>query len=129
VKATQAINVQDAVEKMQADPQALQAATEAVHEILPQLIDVGGGVETARKFASEHQDSRYGRILEVVTYAGLFFLLAANAAAFAFAWKSEDFSVMADLKQADIGVAMIVFGFWLGTSISSKRKDEAKGAQ
>lgn len=129
VKATNAVNVQDAVEKIQGGGEALQAATEAVHEILPQLLDVGGGVETARKFVSEHENTRYGRVLEVVTYAGLFFLLIANAAAFAFAWKSDDFSIMSDIKQADIGVAMIVFGFWLGTSISSKRKDEMKGAQ
>jgi muramidase (phage lysozyme) len=129
VKATQAVNLQDAVEKIQGDPSALQAATEAVHEILPQLLDVGGGVETARKFVSDHENTRYGRVLEIVTYAGLVFLLLANVAAFTFAWKSDDFSVMSDLKQADIGVAMIVFGFWLGTSISSKRKDEIKGAQ
>lgn len=129
VKATQANNLADAVGKMQSDPGLLQAATDAVHELLPQLMDVGGGVESARKFAADHENSRYGRILEVVTYSALFFLLLANSGAFAFAWKADDFSVMADIKQADIGVALIAFGYWLGTSISSKRKDEMKGAQ
>lgn len=119
----------EALQAIQTDPQALAAATAAVHELLPQLLDVGGGVESARKFASDHENTRYGRILEVVTYSGLLFLLLANAGAFAFAWKSDDFSILADVKQADIGVALIVFGFWLGTSISSKRKDEAKGIQ
>jgi hypothetical protein len=129
VQATQSTNLQDAIEKMTRDGTAVQSARDAVSEILPQLLDVGGGVETARKWAADHETGRYGRILEAVTYSGLFFLFVANAAAFAFAWKSDDFSIMSDLKQADIGVAMIVFGFWLGTSISSKRKDEAKGVQ
>ena len=129
IKATDAVNIQEAHDKMMADPAMIAAASEALSEILPQLLDVGGGVESARKFAAEHETGRYGRIVEVVTYAALFFLLFANVVSFAFAWRANDFAVMADIKQADIGVALIAFGYWLGTSISSKRKDEIGGRQ
>lgn len=130
VKATQAINVQDAVEKIQSDPDALNAAREAVHELLPQLMDGGGGgVKAAREFAADHENSRYGRILEVVTYAALFFLLLANGIAFAIGWYKEDWGRMEAVTQADIGVALMAFSFFLGSSLSSKRKDEARGAQ
>jgi muramidase (phage lysozyme) len=129
VQATQSSNVQDAIEKMTTDSTALQAAKDAVSEILPQLMDVGGGVESARKFAAEHENGRYGRILEVVTYCAMFFLLLANAMSAAAAYLLHDASVLADVKQADIGAALIAFGYFLGSSISSKRKDEMKAAQ
>ena len=128
-KSTNTDNIVQAVAAMQKDPEVLAAASVAVNEMLPQLMDVGGGVSDARKFAADHENGRYGRVLEVVTYSGLFFLFLANVAAFAFSWRSEDFTAMADIKQADIGVALIVFGYWLGTSISSKRKDETRAVQ
>lgn len=129
VQATQSTNVQDAIEKMTTDSTALQSAKDAVSELLPQLMDVGGGVESARKFAADHEGGRYGRILEVVTYCAMFFLLLANCMSAAAAYILQDASVLADVKQADIGAALIAFGYFLGSSISSKRKDEIKGAQ
>jgi muramidase (phage lysozyme) len=130
IKTTQAVNLQDAVEKIQSDPAALQAATEAVHEILPQLTEGGGGgIDGARKFATAHESDRYGRILEVVTYTALAFLLIANALAFAIGWFKDDWGRIEAVIQADIGVALMAFSFFLGSSISSKRKDEARGSQ
>jgi hypothetical protein len=49
--------------------------------------------------------------------------------AFAIGWFKEDWGRMEAVIQADIGVALMVFGYFLGSSISSKRKDEAKGVQ
>lgn len=129
VTATNAVNVQDAVDKMQSDKDALQAATDAIHELLPQLMDVGGGIESARKFAADHENNRYGRILEVVTYSALLFLLLANAETFAAAVLKDDYSQIAAVIQADIGVGLMAFGFFLGSSLSSKRKDERQGVQ
>lgn len=129
VEATKGVNLQDAVDKMTSDPAALSAAHDAINELLPQLMDVGGGVESARKFAADHENGRYGRILEVVTYCAMFFLLLANCLAFAVGWFKEDWSIVSTVIQADIGSALIAFGYFLGSSISSKRKDEMKGAQ
>jgi hypothetical protein len=129
VEATQSANVQAAVEAMQADPAALAAAQTAMREILPQLLDVGGGIQEARKFAADHENSRYGRILEVVSYAALVFLGVANGMAFAVGWFKEDWGRLEAVIQADIGVALMVFGFFVGSSLSSKRKDERQGVQ
>lgn len=129
VEATKGVNLQDAVDKMTSDPAALSAAHDAINELLPQLMDVGGGVESARKFAADHENGRYGRILEVVTYCAMFFLFLANCMSAAAAYILQDASVLADVKQADIGAALIAFGYFLGSSISSKRKDELKGVQ
>lgn len=129
VQATQSTNVQDAIEKMTTDGDALSAARDAVSELLPQLLDVGGGVESARKFAADHENSRYGRILEVVTYCAMFFLAVANAAAFVVYLRGEDLGPMNTVMQADIGSALIAFGYFLGSSISSKRKDEMRASQ
>ena len=57
------------------------------------------------------------------------FLLLANVMSAAAAYILHDASVLADVKQADIGAALIAFGYFLGSSISSKRKDEMKGTQ
>lgn len=130
VKATSALNLQDAVEKMQTDKEVLATAQEAIHELLPQLMEGGGGgIDGARKFAADHENSRYGRILEVVTYAALTFLLIANSLAFAIGWFKDDWSRLEAVIQADIGVALMAFSFFLGSSLSSKRKDEARGVQ
>lgn len=130
IQATGAVNIQAAVEKMQSDPAALADATAAIHELLPQLMDAGGGgIEGARKFAAENESNRYGRILEVVTYAALFFLAVANALSFAAAYIKDDYGQIAAVIQADIGVGLMAFGFFLGSSLSSKRKDERLGAQ
>lgn len=54
VKATNAVNLQDAVQKIQDDPQALQAAHNAVNDLLPSLVDAGGGgIENARKASAD----------------------------------------------------------------------------
>jgi muramidase (phage lysozyme) len=128
--AVGASGIGEAIDRMQSDPAALQAATDAVHELLPQLLEGGGGgIEGARKFATDHENSRYGRILEVVSYSALLFLLIANGLAFAIGWFKDDWGRIEAVIQADIGVALMVFGFFVGSSLSSKRKDEARGVQ
>jgi hypothetical protein len=89
----------------------------------------GRGIQEARKFAADHENSRYGRILEVVSYAALVFLGVANGMAFAVGWFKEDWGRLEAVIQADIGVALMVFGFFVGSSLSSKRKDEKQGVQ
>jgi muramidase (phage lysozyme) len=51
-EVTQSVNLQEAAEKIQNDPQALQAARNAVRDTLPQITEAGGGgIEGARKAA------------------------------------------------------------------------------
>jgi muramidase (phage lysozyme) len=129
-QATNTNNLVQAVAAMQQDPAALAAASAAINEILPQLTEGGGGgIAGARTFAADHENGRYGRILEVVSYSALFFLLLANVLGFTVGWFKNDWTQMAAIIQADIGVALMVFGFFVGSSLSSKRKDEARGVQ
>ena len=54
-KATGSVNVQEAVEKMQADPAIRKAAADAVltNQTVAGLLEIGGGVEAARKAATD----------------------------------------------------------------------------
>lgn len=126
VKATNAVNLQDAVEKIENDPEALALAKEAIDELLPQITDgAGGGVKAAREFADAHMDGRGGRVLEVITYAALLFLAVANGLALTVYIRGTDSSLLNTVIQADIGAALMALGFWLGTSASSQKKTAA----
>lgn len=131
VKAAGASNVQAAVEAM-ADPakRADVAAQLGQNASLLALVEAGGGgIAGARTFAAAHESGRFGRVLEVVTYAALGFLLLANVGAGFMAWEFHDASLIADVKQADIGAALVAFGFWLGSSAGSRSKDAAAAAE
>jgi hypothetical protein len=54
-KATGSVNVQEAVEKMQADPAVRKVAADAVltNQTVAGLLEIGGGVEAARKAAAD----------------------------------------------------------------------------
>ena len=124
--ATNSPNLQAAVEAMQSDPEALRAAQVAVVELWPSITESGGGgIKAAREFAEAHMQGRGGRIIENVTYAALGFLLIANSLAAAVFWIKDDSSLVNTVIQADIGTALMALGFWLGTSMSSQRKDSA----
>lgn len=57
-KATNAVNEQEAVQKLKTDPVALQAAQRAVADVWFQISEVGaGGIEAARKADLEQQKS------------------------------------------------------------------------
>jgi muramidase (phage lysozyme) len=52
VTATQSVNLQEAVDRIQSDPAARQAATHAIADLWPSITEVGsGGIEAARKAA------------------------------------------------------------------------------
>jgi hypothetical protein len=114
---------------MQRDPAAVGRGNRGSARTPAATDGRGRWIEAARKFGAEHENGRYGRILEVVSYSALVFLLLANCMAFAIGWFKDDWGRMEAVIQADIGVALMVFGYFLGSSISSKRKDETRGAQ
>jgi hypothetical protein len=53
IKATNAVNLQEAEEKLRTDPAALAAAREALSPVIAQLVETGGGgIDGARKAAA-----------------------------------------------------------------------------
>lgn len=107
------------------NPATAQAARQAIDDAWPTIVGVGaGGVDSARQFTERHMDGRGGRIVEVITYAALCFLLIANGLALYVLIRSDKTDLINTIIQADIGVALMAFGFWLGTTISSQRKTE-----
>jgi muramidase (phage lysozyme) len=132
--AVGAKNEQEAVEKLTTDPAARMAAEKAVEQRWADIGPIeggGGGTAGARAaITGADADSPIWRIVAVVTYAALFFLLLANIMSGA-AWVVavvRDVGVesatqfVSQVLQADIGAAMVAFGFWLGSSWGSKQK-------
>ena len=135
--ATGAKNIQEAVETMRGDPGALEAARKAVEDKWFTLTEAGGGgIAGAREFLKEQSDGPHGdkvwQIMGTVTYAALAFLVLANLMASA-AWVIAVFrnaqiesatQLLTQVITADIGAALTAFGFWLGSSWGSRKKDE-----
>jgi muramidase (phage lysozyme) len=141
-EATGARNAQEAAEMVKADPAAAQAAVAAVEERWYELTESGGGgIDGARKFVERISDGPGGAmtlgIVRVVTFAALGFLLLANLSAFTIfvialvhdKGTETATQLFSQVQQADIGAAMIAFGFWLGSSWGSRQKDDQRSAQ
>jgi muramidase (phage lysozyme) len=127
--ATGARNAQEAVEMIQTDPQALQAATKAVQDDWFTLTEAGGGgIEGARKADADFSAS--GRksvespafILSLVLLAMPFLLLID-----VFFVHPDNY--LSELRtQIVTGVLMVISmvgAFWLGSSFGSMKKTEA----
>lgn len=137
--ALKASNEQDVIERLRDDPAAVAAVRKAVQERWFEITEAGGGgIDGARKFiaaaAAAPGGERVWRILEVVTYAALGFLVLANiigSAAWGVSmWRSAGVEsatqFLSQVITADIGAAMIALGFWLGSSYGSRQKDGAQ---
>lgn len=125
--ATNSPNLQAAVERMQSgDKEAIEAAQVAVAKVYPELFEVGGGVETARKSAGSveqlpfYKNSAFIFWLTVVPliYGGVYAVLFGNGAF------SDDAKMMV-LTALFTGVLGAGTGFFLGSSLSSRNKDAA----
>lgn len=121
---------QAAIQAIRVDPELKQAVQQSIRESWMELTEVGGGVGEARKFAASVQNSPYAHVVEVVSYAGLGLIGFANLVVFMalgiaiiMDHKSIDqlFQMASTLVQADIGASLIVFGFWLGSSVQKSR--------
>lgn len=119
-----------AVQVIKTDPEVREAVQKFIRESWMELTEVGGGVNEARKFAVSIQNSPYAHVVAVVSYAGLGLIGFANLVVFLALGiaivtdhKSIDqmFQMASTLVQADIGASLIVFGFWLGSSVQKSR--------
>ncbi len=124
VEATNAVNIQEAAEKIQSDPAALQAARDAVSEVV-QLIEAGGGgIDGARKQASSpdappilHQGAFWVSLLLIA----MPFMLLVDL--FYVHPDAYDANLRTQIVTAVLLTIGMVGSFWLGTTFNSGKKD------
>jgi lysozyme len=129
VDATQATNLQDAVETMQRDPEALQAATAAVQSQMYDLVEAGGGgIAGARAFAASSDGKFFYSpafwvtvLLMPLLYGTVWIALTSESG-----FSNE---VRAAIASAVVtGILGAVVGFWLGSSFTTS-KSRGLGAE
>lgn len=114
IKATQAVNLQDAVEKIQNDPSALDAAHAAVNALIPQLVETGsGGIGGARE-AMKITDGDWRKLVFSLPFVGMVAIMPlvwaiVAASVFKAGW----------LVEVDDQLRGVVWGFVIGTGFGS----------
>jgi len=129
VDATQSTNLQQAVETMQRDPEALQAATAAVQSQMYDLVEAGGGgIAGARQFAASadsksfYSPAFWVTVLLMPLLYGTVWIALTNESGF-----SNE--VRAAIASAVVtGILGAVVGFWLGSSFTTS-KSRGLGAE
>jgi muramidase (phage lysozyme) len=121
-------NEQELIESLGADPQAAAAVRQAVREQWFRIEEVGGGIQAARAAATAAQGDK--SILHNPA-----FLISLLLLVFPLMLLVDVFFVHPDSYSADglrtqivTGVLMVISmigGFWLGTSFSSSKNDDA----
>lgn len=134
VQATGAVNLQEAVEKIQNDPAAKAVAQAAVLEVpaIAQLLEVGGGVQQARKdniALMQAADTWWKMLLNpvlIVTFATL-------PLVYIFVWKLVDYlnKVSSDVISQTMGtvIGLVlggIIGFWMGQTYQSAQRRDAQ---
>jgi muramidase (phage lysozyme) len=130
VEATQAVNLQEAVERLEADPAARAAANAAVAELWPSLFEVGGGGIKGAREASLAPDGDWRKLVFTFPFfIGLAILPLIWAVVLAslvkFDWVAtftDDQRIMVLAAVINLGLGSLI-GFAFGTSIGSQRKD------
>lgn len=127
VKATGAINLQEAAERMQTDPEAVNAAKEAVAELLPSIMEAGGGgIDGARKANLEQPFWRQPAFVFLLLGLPLVYMLAISVL---FGVGGVEWTVEVRVMVATGLIALLSAGsayFW-GSSLGSQKKDERLG--
>lgn len=128
-EATGAVNEQQAVEMIEAQPEKAQAFREAVKDRWYELAEAGGGgIAGAREYGAKERGDRgpwmnpalwiSAAILPLV-YFVVYRVIGSDPGVF-----SEEIRVMV-VTAVISGVLGSITGFWLGSSMSSRNKDEA----
>lgn len=124
--AVGAANAQDAVEKIMNDPTALQTADKAVQDNYYGLIEVGGGIEAARDYSLQAAEKPLRRqpafIISIVL---LLFPLLLCIDVFVGHPGYYTPEMKTQVITAILVVLSMVGAFWLGSSQSSRTKDDA----
>ena len=134
VSAVGASNEQEAVQRLQTDPAAVQVASRAVDGIWFELTEAaGGGIAGARKAADAYAQPDGPRFWLNPAFWISMVLLALPIMLLVDVFYVHPESYTGELRtQIVTGVLMvisIVGGFWLGTSFSSQRKTDLMARQ
>lgn len=124
IAATQAPNLQGAVESMQTDPAARQAASAAVQAAWYELAEAGGGgIDGARKFNVAAAGTPAWRMPAVWVSSALLGLvyMVVGSVLWGAGWSND---IRLQVVTAVLTVIGMVGSFWLGTSASSQRKTD-----
>jgi muramidase (phage lysozyme) len=125
VKATNSPNLQAAVEQMQADPEALKAAKDAVAVVYPELFEAGGGGIKGARDAAAASEGDWKRSFVTVPFAVILMLVPMVYFVVWHVVTGTDWSqeIKASVVSAVIsGVLFSIVSFALGTSYGSQRK-------
>jgi muramidase (phage lysozyme) len=126
VKATQAVNLQDAVERLN-DPQNLAAAHDAINALIPSLVESGGGgIGEARKAAFAPDQTPFWKNPAFIIAALLAPLIYMVAVEILFNPSGQTWSD--DIKMMFVtaivsGLLGSITGFFLGSSLGSQSKN------
>lgn len=126
VKATNAVNLQEAAERVQSDPDALAAAKEAVNQVVFMLTEAGGGgIDGARKFSAATDGLPFWKQgAFVISLLLLVFPAMLLADVFYVHPDSYDGNLRTQIVTAVLLVISMVGAFWLGSTMNSQRKTE-----
>ena len=124
VTATGATNLQEAVEKAQSDANARQAISNAVQSNWFEIVEVAGGIATAREFnlkAATIPAWRMPAVWISVALLALVFMVVGSVLWLP-GWSNE---IRLQVVTAVLTVIGIVSSFWIGSSAGSRDKDDA----
>ena len=129
VQVTQAVNLQEAAERIQNDPEALRVAREAVANVAYQLAEAGGGgIEAARKAATAPDQLPFwkqGAFYISLILTVMPFMLLTDA--FFIHPDSYDGNLRTQIVTGVMLIISIVGAFWLGSTFGSQKKDSMLG--
>ena len=129
VEVTQAVNLQEAAEKIQSNPEVLAEAKQAVAETVMALTEAGGGgIAEARKAASNPDSLPFwqnGAFWISLLLTAMPFMLLADV--FYVHPENYDGNLRTQIVTGVLGVIAIIGAFWLGSSFSSQKKDSMLG--
>lgn len=126
--AVGAKNEQELVTAIENDPKAAEAVREAVHENWYQIAEVGGGIKEAREAAVKMQGDKGIMHNPAFIVSMLLLIMPMMLLVDVFYVNPDNYTADGLRTQIVTGVLMVISmvgGFWLGTSFSSSRKDEA----
>ena len=129
VKAANAVNEQDMIEKARTDPAVLEAVRIAVmtHPAVMEVLEVGGGIAKARQAASDPNQIQLWRnpafVMTCILVPLLYIVVGAVVFGIGGAWSDEMRSVV--VTAIVTGLLGSITGFFLGSSLGSQRKTDA----
>lgn len=126
-EAIGARNEQELVETLQADPSAAAVVRQAVKDNWFKLEEVGGGIQAAREMNAKMQGDKGIQHNPAVWVSMVLLIFPLMLLVDVFYVHPDAYSgeLRTQIITAILAVIMMVGAYWLGTSASSKAKDEA----